>query len=123
MHRILVIDDDGDLRFELADALEDAGGFETQVVRFIRDGERLLTLPNARISAILLDVSLPDGDGRQFCARLREQGRTLPIILMSGLRAEQDAVEGLTLGADDYVRKPFSTPELIARLRGLLRPG
>ena len=121
MHRVLVVDNDVELGLYLAEELDSAGGFTVRTATTIRDADRLLRHSAPDFSAILMDVVLPDGDGREFCAQLREEGRVLPIILLSALHAEADAVRGLTLGADDYVRKPFSTAELIARLRRLLR--
>jgi len=72
-------------------------------------------------AAAVLDVSLPDGDGRRFCADLRRQGFDLPVILLSGLSSEDDVVRGLEAGADDYLVKPFSIAELLGRVAAKLR--
>ena len=69
---------------------------------------------------VLLDLGLPDMDGREVCRRLRERGRT-PIIMLTARDEEFDRVLGLELGADDYVTKPFSLRELSARIRAVLR--
>jgi len=71
--------------------------------------------------AIILDVGLPDGDGRDFCSELRQQGHTMPIIMLTGANAEDDVVRGLESGANDYIAKPFGWDELLARLRVQLR--
>ena len=74
-----------------------------------------------RYDAILLDVGLPDADGRDFCAQLRRDGNNTPIIMLTGADAESDVVRGLDAGANDYIAKPFRLPELLARLRAQLR--
>lgn len=75
----------------------------------------------ARFDAIILDVSLPDGDGRDFCADLRRKGKRIPIIILTGSDDETDVVRGLDAGANDYVAKPFRIAELLARLRAQMR--
>ncbi len=76
---------------------------------------------DARFDAIILDVSLPDGDGRDFCVKLRRQGHKMPVIMLTGSDAETDVVRGLDSGANDYIAKPFRLNELLARLRAQLR--
>ena len=76
---------------------------------------------DARYDAILLDIGLPDGDGREFCAKLRRDGKRMPVIMLTGADAEQDVVRGLDAGANDYVAKPFRAGELLARVRAQLR--
>ncbi|MBE7211798.1 MAG: response regulator transcription factor [Gluconacetobacter diazotrophicus] len=83
-------------------------------------GERVSS-PGARYDALILDVSLPDGDGRDFCAEQRRQGRRMPIIMLTGSDDEADVVRGLDAGANDYVAKPFRIAELLARLRAQMR--
>jgi DNA-binding response OmpR family regulator len=80
-----------------------------------------LAAPDARYDAIILDVGLPDGDGRDFCRQLRKQGVKVPIIMLTGSAEEADVVRGLDSGANDYVAKPFRLNELLARLRAQLR--
>ena len=122
MYRILVVDDDVELGNAVAEQLVAAGSFVADVVTTLKAAEEAVSSPISDVSAILLDVRMPDGDGRELCARLRQNGITLPVIVISGLDHEDDVVQGLELGADAYVRKPFAASELIARLRHLL-PG
>ena len=70
---------------------------------------------------MILDIGLPDGDGRDYCARLRRQGHSMPIIMLTGAIEETDVVRGLDSGAGDYIAKPFRASELLARLRAQLR--
>ena len=77
--------------------------------------------PRPGSNSIILDINLPDGDGRDFCARIRQQGHTMPIIMLTGASDEQDVVSGLNAGANDYIAKPFRVNELLARLHAQLR--
>ena len=120
VHRILVVEDDVDLGFIVAEQLEAAGGFAVEFVTTLEAAEKAMSAPASDVAAVLLDVRLPDGDGREFCAQMRQTGSSLPVILVSGLDQEDDVVRGLDLGADAYVRKPFAASELVARLRRLL---
>lgn len=122
VYRILVVDDDTELGASIVEQLEAAGGFVAEAVTTIQAAEEAVSAPTSDVSALLLDVRLPDGDGRELCARLRQKGVSLPVIMVSGLDQENDVVQGLDLGADAYVRKPFAASELIARLRKLLPP-
>ena len=70
---------------------------------------------------MILDVDLPDGDGRDYCAKLRRLGHTMPVIMLTGRNSEVDTVCGLNSGANDYVAKPFRLNELLARLRAQWR--
>ena len=74
-----------------------------------------------RFDLVLLDIALPDGNGRDFCATLRSQGLQIPIIMLTGADDEDDVVRGLTAGANDYIAKPFRPNELLARIRTQLR--
>src|SRR6185503_17383781 len=74
-----------------------------------------------RVDAIILDVMLPRLSGLELCARLREAGHEVPILMLTARGQEADKVEGLTAGADDYVTKPFSFLELLARVRAVRR--
>ena len=76
---------------------------------------------NGRYDALLLDVGLPDGNGLDWCRQLRASGVTAPMLVLSARGEEMDRVLGLELGADDYLTKPFSPRELVARTRALLR--
>ena len=117
---VLVIDDEKDVLELLRYNLE-KGGFE---VIAARDGESGLNAATASPpDAIVLDIMMPGLDGLGVCRRLREESRTarIPIILLTAKGGEADRVVGLELGADDYVVKPFSPRELVARIRALLR--
>ena len=81
----------------------------------------MLASPTNRFDAVLLDIGLPDGDGRELCTRLRRQGLKIPVIMLTGADGEQDVVRGLDAGANDYIAKPFRLNELLARLRAQLR--
>ncbi len=81
----------------------------------------MLVAPSGRCDAVLLDIGLPDGDGRELCIRLRALGLGMPIIMLTGADAEVDIVRGLDAGANDYIAKPFRLNELLARLRAQLR--
>jgi DNA-binding response OmpR family regulator len=75
----------------------------------------------AHFDAVILDIGLPDGDGRDYCAQLRRRGHFMPIIMLTGAVEEKDVVRGLDSGAGDYIAKPFRASELLARLRAQLR--
>ena len=118
---ILIVDDDPDLRQMLAEQLALEGEFAAVGAGTLAEAERLLAAPDARFDAVLLDVGMPDGDGRDFCIRLRRLGHKMPILMLTGSDAERDVVRGLESGANDYIAKPFRLAELLARLRAQLR--
>jgi DNA-binding response OmpR family regulator len=118
---ILIVDDDRTLRETLAEQLEIDGEFTASEAASLAEAESRLTNKDSRFDAIILDVSLPDGDGRDLCMRLRRQGVRVPIIMLTGSDEEIDVVRGLDSGANDYVGKPFRLAELLARLRAQLR--
>jgi len=120
-HPILVVDDDNALRSALIEQLLQDGEFLPTEAACLTDADAVLARPNIRFDAILLDVSLPDGDGRDFCKKLRKQGLKTPIIMLTGSAEETDVVRGLDSGANDYIAKPFRLNELLARLRVQLR--
>ena len=120
LYQVLIVDDDIELSASVAEQIEAAGGFTTGSVTTLEAAEHALLAPDADVSAVLLDVRMPDGDGRDLCARLRRNGIALPIILVSGLDGEDDVVHGFDSGADAYMRKPFEASELIARLRRVI---
>jgi len=121
MTRILVVEDDPSIRMGLEDTLT-AKGYQVDVVGRGGDGaERALT---GRYELAVLDVMLPDIDGFEVLRRIRQSkgpARRLPVIMLSARGAELDRVRGLELGADDYVTKPFSLMELLARVASVLR--
>lgn len=118
---ILIVDDDEALRETLAEQLSLDGEFATTEAGNIAQAEATLATPQGRFDAIILDIGLPDGDGRDLCARLRRQGIKVPIIMLTGSDEEADVVRGLDSGANDYIAKPFRLNELLARLRAQLR--
>jgi phosphate regulon transcriptional regulator PhoB len=118
--QVLVIDDEKDL-IELARYNLEKDGFE---VKSAQDGESgLAAAINGHPDIILIDLMLPGIDGLDVCRSLRADNRTarIPIIMLTAKSAESDRVLGLELGADDYVTKPFSPRELIARIKAVLR--
>lgn len=118
MSRILVIEDDPAILRGLADNLK----FESHEVLTATDGEvgyRLLR--EKKPDLIILDLMLPKLSGYELCRKLRNEGLTTPILMLTARGEEADRVLGLDLGADDYVTKPFSVRELMARVRALLR--
>jgi len=118
---ILIIEDDAALRATLAEQIALGGDFTADEAESAGEAEAKLSSADARYDAILLDIGLPDADGRDFCAKLRRDGRRMPVIMLTGADAEQDVVRGLDAGANDYVAKPFRMPELLARVRAQLR--
>ena len=118
---ILIIEDDATLRATLAEQIGMDGSFVAVAAETASEAAAKLAEADVRYDAILLDVGLPDGDGRDFCAKLRRDGNTTPIIMLTGADAEADVVRGLDAGANDYVAKPFRLPELMARVRAQLR--
>jgi DNA-binding response OmpR family regulator len=118
---VLIVDDDPAVRETLMDQLGLEGEFAPAVASSAAEAEIALAAEGARFDAILLDIGLPDGDGREFCATLRQKGIVVPIIMLTGADGEQDVVRGLDSGANDYIAKPFRLNELLARLRAQLR--
>ena len=118
---ILIVEDDAALRATLAEQIMLAGDFRIVEAENAAEAAAKLDEGDARYDAILLDVGLPDGDGREFCAELRRGGKRMPVIMLTGADAEQDVVRGLDAGANDYVAKPFRPNVLLARVRAQLR--
>ncbi|MDQ2803462.1 MAG: response regulator transcription factor [Pseudomonadota bacterium] len=118
---ILIVDDDEILRETLAEQLQVDGEFQAAEAGTLADAGAKLGAKDARFDALILDVTLPDGDGRDFCATLRRQGLRMPVIMLTGSDDEVDIVRGLDAGANDYIAKPFRLGELLARLRAQLR--
>jgi DNA-binding response OmpR family regulator len=118
---ILIVEDDDALRQVLADQVSSSGIFSSVEAATLDEASRFLGAPEARFDSIILDVNLPDGDGRDFCAKIRRQGHNMPIIMLTGSVAENDVVSGLNAGANDYIAKPFRVNELLARLQAQLR--
>lgn len=120
MPKILVIDDEQNMRTGLKDNLE----FEGYDVETANDGEQgLKKIFDNSYNLIILDVMMPKKSGFDVCKEVRKAGITTPIILLTAKGEEIDKVVGLEIGADDYVTKPFSLRELLARVKAILRRG
>ncbi len=116
--RILVVDDEPNITDLLSTALRYTG-FSVAVAA---TGRQALTQATSFLpELILLDVMLPDLDGFEVCRRLREDGVTVPVLFLTARDATEDKVSGLLIGGDDYVTKPFSLEEVVARIRAVLR--
>ena len=116
-HPILIVDDDDALRETLAEQLQIDGEFTVTEASTVAEAERMLAPKDARFDALILDVGLPDGDGRDFCQKLRQKGVKMPIIILTGSDDDSDVVRGLEAGANDYIAKPFRLAVLLARIR------
>lgn len=120
MTRIAVIEDDADLGFTIRLNLEKDG---FRVDHFANGQEGLLAVQGGTYDFLVLDLNLPDLDGFTICRELRRDPATrrLPILILTARSSERDRVTGLELGADDYLNKPFSVRELLARIHAILR--
>ena len=116
--QILVVDDEDNITYLLGTALRHFG-FGVLTAGSGREGLALAT--DARPDLMLLDVMLPDLDGFEVVRRLRDAGLQVPILFLTARDATENKVRGLTLGGDDYVTKPFSLEEVVARVRAILR--
>ena len=115
---VAIVDDDAAIRTALGRALR----MENYDVELFEDGASALRAVQLRApDAIVLDLQLPDIDGLEVCRRIRRAGDATPILMLTARDAVNDRVEGLDVGADDYLVKPFDLAELLARLRALLR--
>ncbi len=116
---ILIVDDDAALRQSLAEQLERHGEFVSRECDSA--AAALEIIRQERFDAVLLDIGLPDMDGRELCRQLRHSGIHVPVVMLTAADSEADTVLGLDAGANDYVTKPFRLNELLARLRAHLR--
>jgi DNA-binding response OmpR family regulator len=117
--RILIVDDDEVLRHTLAEQLELHEEFA--VSEAATAGRALELTKNQRFDALLLDVGLPDMDGRALCRLMRRGGLRAPVLMLTGADSPSDTILGLDAGANDYIAKPFRVDVLLARLRAQLR--
>jgi len=116
--RVLLIEDDGMIGTAMQQALKDAA----YAVDWVTDGETAIhAAENESYELALLDLGLPKADGREVLRRLRTLGRRLPVIIVTARDGVDDRIDGLDLGADDYLVKPFEIRELLARIRAVLR--
>jgi DNA-binding response OmpR family regulator len=118
---ILIVEDDNALRQVLADQFASSGLFHAIEAATLGEASQHLGIADARFDSIVLDINMPDGDGRDFCARIRKQGHMMPVIMLTGAGDEDAVVSGLNAGANDYIAKPFRANELLARLQAQLR--
>lgn len=118
MHRVALVEDHGRLA-EMIKAALARNGIETDV--FPDAAAALYALARFEFALLVLDRGLPDGDGIKLLRRLRASGATIPCLMLTARDAIHDRVEGLESGADDYLTKPFSMEELVARVRSLMR--
>ena len=117
-YRILVVDDESSISDLISTSLRFVG-FE---VRSAATGSEALTVAEEfKPHAVVLDVMLPDSDGFEVCRQLRSEGLNIGVLFLTAKDGMEDKVAGLTIGGDDYMTKPFSLEELVARLRALLR--
>ena len=118
MKRILIIEDD----ISILSGLKDVLTFKNYEVFTATDGEAgYAEAKEKKLDLIILDIMLPKMDGFTLCRKLRDKGDMTPVLMLTARGEEPDKVQGLDYGADDYVIKPFSLPELLARIRALLR--
>lgn len=116
--RVLVVEDEKSIRDGLADVLR----FRGYAVELAADGRRALDLVGAqRFALIVLDIMLPELDGYSVCEQLRCSGNDVPVLMLTAKGSEEDILRGFEAGADDYVTKPFSLRELLARIEAMLR--
>lgn len=118
--RILIIEDERKVAKALAEGLG-AEGYETRIAPTGEDGFFLAT--SEPFELVLLDLMLPGRDGLQILEALRTRGQAVPVLVLTARDTVEDRVQGLDVGADDYLVKPFAFPELVARIRALLRRG
>jgi len=116
-HHLLVVEDDPELRRLLVRGLSEEGFRVTAV----GDGAGALARTDETVDGLVVDVGLPDADGRDVCHALRARGWTTPVLFLTARDAVTDRLSGFGAGGDDYLVKPFSFDELVARLRALLR--
>jgi len=117
--RVLLVDDDEMLRSSLAEQLAATGEYAPVEARSVAEGRE--KAKEGLYEFMILDVGLPDGDGRKLCRALRDDGVSCPIVLLTAADTDADTIEGLESGANDYVTKPFRFAVLMARIHAHLR--
>ncbi len=118
--KVLLVEDDANLVSALKPTLEKEG-FTVDALRDGLDGRKRLEIHGTTYDLAILDLGLPNVSGHEICRNAREKGIKIPILMLTGRTAIDDKVQALDSGADDYLTKPFSARELIARMRALLR--
>ncbi len=119
LKKILLVDDEEDLREALSEQLVSTEDFD--VFEAGSGAEAMERIKSGHFDIAILDVGLPDTDGRELCRRMRKQGVKCPIVMLTGHDSDSDTILGLDAGANDYVTKPFKFPVLLARIRAQLR--
>jgi DNA-binding response OmpR family regulator len=119
LKKILLIDDDEDLREALSEQLIMTEDFD--VFEAANGQDALVKVKEATYDIVILDVGLPDTDGRDLCRMMRKQGVKSPILMLTGQATDADTILGFDAGANDYVTKPFKFPVLLARVRAQMR--
>ncbi len=117
--KILLVDDDDDLREALGEQLLMTEDFD--VFEAVDGHDAMIKVKAGLYDLVILDVGLPDTDGRELCRIMRKQGVKCPIVMLTGHESDSDTILGLDAGANDYVTKPFRFPVLLARIRAQLR--
>lgn len=118
--KVLIVEDDDNLRLVLADNLEEEG-YEVFVAATGAQAEAVLA--KTQPALIILDIMLPDTDGYRLCAKMREQGVSSRVLMLTARTLEDDLVRGFEVGADDYLAKPYRLRELLVRVKALVRRG
>ena len=119
LNRILLVDDEDDLREALSEQLIMTDEFD--VFEAANGAEAMDQIRAGQFDLAILDVGLPDTDGRELCKRMRKAGFKAPVVMLTGHDSDADTILGLDSGANDYITKPFKLPVLLARLRAQLR--
>jgi DNA-binding response OmpR family regulator len=119
LRKILLVDDDEDLREALGEQLLNTEEFDVHEAGTGAEG--MEKIKQGLFDLIILDVDLPDTDGRELCRRMRKAGVKCPVMMLTGHDTDSDTILGLDSGANDYVAKPFKFPVLLARIRAQLR--
>jgi DNA-binding response OmpR family regulator len=115
------VEDDLVSRDLLVDHFAAEGGFTVCTAGTLAEADKALVENHWHFDTILLDVGVPDGDGCEYCAKLRRERHAMPIIMLTGANKEADVIRGFESGADDYIAKPFKWNELLARVRVQVR--
>jgi len=118
MHNILLVEDNNDIQAVNSNMLKRRGGYNVRIAMNLAEARK--QIKKAMPDIILLDIMLPDGSGLDFLKEVRESTNT-PVLILSALGKTQNVIEGLALGGDDYLPKPYQNDELLARIEALMR--
>ena len=119
LRKILLVDDEDDLREALSEQLVTTEDFD--VFEAATGADAMQKVKDTHFDLVILDVGLPDTDGRELCRLMRKQGVKSPVLMLTGHDSDSDTILGLDAGANDYITKPFKFPVLLARIRAQLR--